>query len=126
MRPAGYGRLWRMSRSRNFLPLAGFLVSLLAFVSYFAFFARFPVTRDIPWAAWLLFVLGLALVGAECKGNRCSSPASSTPGQAGDIARPAEFLIDPSGTVRWRDLTEDYRVRARPETVLAVFDGLAR
>jgi peroxiredoxin len=41
-----------------------------------------------------------------------------------DIARPAEFLIDPTGTVRWRDLTEDFRVRARPATVLEVFDGL--
>lgn len=43
-----------------------------------------------------------------------------------DISRPAEFLIDPSGTVRWRDLTESYWVRARPETVLGVFDDLAR
>ena len=44
--------------------------------------------------------------------------------QGADIARPAEILIDPTGTVRWLDLTEDYRVRARPETVLQVFDGL--
>ena len=35
-----------------------------------------------------------------------------------DIARPAEFLIDSSGTVRWVDLTENYWVRARPEQVL--------
>ena len=35
-----------------------------------------------------------------------------------DIARPAEFLIDKSGTVRWRLLTENYWVRARPEQVL--------
>ncbi len=41
------------------------------------------------------------------------------------IARPAEFLVDPTGTVRWRDLTEDLRVRIRPETVLEVFDHLA-
>ena len=41
------------------------------------------------------------------------------------IARPAEFLIDPTGTVRWRDLTDDIRVRTRPETVLATFDRLA-
>jgi peroxiredoxin len=38
-------------------------------------------------------------------------------GQA--VARPAEFLIDKSGTVRWRNLTEDYRVRARSEEILA-------
>jgi peroxiredoxin len=37
-----------------------------------------------------------------------------------DIARPAEFLIDPSGTVRWLNLTENYWVRARPEQVLEV------
>lgn len=42
-------------------------------------------------------------------------------GTAG-IARPAELLIDPTGTVRWRDLTDDYRVRARPEAVLEAFD----
>ena len=35
-----------------------------------------------------------------------------------DIARPAEFLIDASGTVRWVNLTENYMVRARPEQVL--------
>lgn len=35
-----------------------------------------------------------------------------------DIARPAEFLIDSTGTVRWRMLTENYWVRARPEQVL--------
>lgn len=47
-------------------------------------------------------------------------------GQGGDISRPAEFLIDPTGTVRWRDLTESYWVRARPETVLGVFDEISR
>lgn len=35
-----------------------------------------------------------------------------------DIARPAEFLIDASGTVRWVNLTENYWVRARPGQVL--------
>ena len=35
-----------------------------------------------------------------------------------DIARPAEFLLDSSGTVRWVNLTENYMVRARPEQVL--------
>ena len=29
-----------------------------------------------------------------------------------NIARPAEFLIDPTGTVRWVNLTDDVRVRA--------------
>jgi peroxiredoxin len=37
-----------------------------------------------------------------------------------DIARPAEFLLDPSGTVRWVNLTENYWIRARPEQILEV------
>ena len=35
-----------------------------------------------------------------------------------DIARPGEFLLDPSGTVRWVNLTENYWIRARPEQIL--------
>ena len=35
-----------------------------------------------------------------------------------DIARPAEFLVDSSGTVRWVNLTDNYWVRARPEQIL--------
>lgn len=35
-----------------------------------------------------------------------------------DIARPAEFLIDANGTVRWVNLTENYWIRARPEDIL--------
>jgi peroxiredoxin len=41
-----------------------------------------------------------------------------------DIARPAEFLLDSSGTVRWLNLTEDYRVRLRAQQVLKVIDDL--
>ena len=37
-----------------------------------------------------------------------------------DIARPAEFLVDSTGTVRWVSLTENYWVRARPEEILEV------
>jgi peroxiredoxin len=36
-----------------------------------------------------------------------------------DIARPAEFLVDRSGIVRWRNLTEDFRVRATPDQMIA-------
>ncbi len=38
----------------------------------------------------------------------------------GDIARPAEFLVGSDGTIRWRQLTENWRVRARPEQILEV------
>jgi peroxiredoxin len=45
-------------------------------------------------------------------------------GQGKDIARPAEFLVDATGTIRWENLTDDIRVRARPESVLAAIDRL--
>ena len=37
----------------------------------------------------------------------------------GDAARPAEFLLDANGVVRWRNLTTSTFVRARPEQMLA-------
>lgn len=44
-------------------------------------------------------------------------------GPAGnDIARPAEFLVDATGTIRWVNLTDDIRVRARAESVLEAID----
>ena len=36
-----------------------------------------------------------------------------------DISRPAEFLVDRTGTVRWTNFTEDIRVRARASEMLA-------
>ena len=41
-----------------------------------------------------------------------------------NISRPAEFLIDWSGKVRWVNLTENFVVRARPEEALAAFDAM--
>lgn len=41
-----------------------------------------------------------------------------------DIARPAEFLVDSRGIVRWVNLTGDIRVRARPEQVLREIDRI--
>ena len=45
------GRLW-----------TGLLLSVAAFISYFAFFYRFPVTRDIPWVNIALFAVALWLL----------------------------------------------------------------
>ncbi len=42
-----------------------------------------------------------------------------------DIARPGEFLLDSTGTIRWVNLTESITVRARPEQVLQAFDELS-
>jgi len=47
-------------------------------------------------------------------------------GPTGEVARPAEFLIDSSGTVRWVNLTGDYRVRARPDHIFQALDQLGR
>jgi len=44
--------------------------------------------------------------------------------ESSDIARPAEFLIDSTGTIRWINLTDSVTVRARPEQVLKAFDDL--
>jgi peroxiredoxin len=44
--------------------------------------------------------------------------------EGADISRPAEFLIDATGNVRWVNLTGDIRIRARPEQVLHVFDSV--
>ncbi len=35
-----------------------------------------------------------------------------------DISRPAEFLVDSGGTIRWTNFTEDVRVRARADQML--------
>jgi peroxiredoxin len=39
-------------------------------------------------------------------------------GLDGDIARPAIFILDREGRIVWRQLTENWRVRARPEPIL--------
>jgi hypothetical protein len=48
------GRRW------NWPVWLGFLLSLLAFVSYFLVFARFPITRNVPWVNFLLFGISAA------------------------------------------------------------------
>ena len=35
-----------------------------------------------------------------------------------DIARPATFLIDRQGRIVWRELTDNWRIRLRPERLL--------
>lgn len=42
-----------------------------------------------------------------------------------DIARPAEFLIDSKGIVRWVNLSESYKVRATPAMINHALDSLA-
>lgn len=41
---------------------AGFFLSLIAFLTYFFVFVRWPLTRDFPWANLLLFALAAVLL----------------------------------------------------------------
>jgi hypothetical protein len=41
---------------------AGFLLSIVAFLSYTIFFVNFPITRDFPWANLLLFAIAVVLL----------------------------------------------------------------
>jgi len=50
------------SRRGNWLIWVGFLVCAFAFLSYVPIFARYPVTRDIPWVNLLLFAVGLIIL----------------------------------------------------------------
>lgn len=50
-----------MKRKWNWSIWAGFVVAVAGLFSY-EFFARFPITRDFPWANFLLFGIGLALL----------------------------------------------------------------
>ena len=50
-------------------------------------------------------------------------PAAGPKGR--DIARPAEFLLDSNGIVRWVNLTDNIAVRARPEQVLEALNQLS-
>lgn len=38
--------------------------------------------------------------------------------EGGDIARPAVFILDGEGKIAWRMITDNYRIRVRPETVI--------
>jgi len=44
--------------------------------------------------------------------------------ESSDISRPAEFLVDSSSVVRWVNFTEDVRVRAKADEMLAAAKGL--
>ena len=50
-----------MKRKWNWPIWVGFVVVVAGVFSY-EFFARFPITRDFPWANFLLFGIGLALL----------------------------------------------------------------
>jgi MFS superfamily sulfate permease-like transporter len=40
----------------------GLVLAVVAFVSYFVFFSQYEVTRDVPWASFVLFLIAIALL----------------------------------------------------------------
>jgi hypothetical protein len=51
-----------MKRRFNISIWAGFLIILAALFTFVPVFVRFPATRDIPWATFLISFAGLALM----------------------------------------------------------------
>ena len=51
-----------MSRRFNWPLWTGFVLSVAAFVTYFAIFVRFPVMRDVPWLTFFLFAGAITLL----------------------------------------------------------------
>jgi hypothetical protein len=56
-----------MKRGWNGYVWVGFAITLLAPLSYFLVFLRFPVTRDVPWVNLLLFVVAGWFLGIGLK-----------------------------------------------------------
>jgi peroxiredoxin len=60
-----------------------------------------------------------ALVAVDAFGLRhANGNPFPEPGGSADISRPAVYVIE-GGVIRWRDLTDSYRVRVDPDDVLA-------
>lgn len=64
-------------RRFNWPVWTGFLLSVAAFISYPFVFARWPVTRDFPWANLLLF--GIAVILLLIGLRRAFAPGHSHP-----------------------------------------------
>jgi len=45
-------------RKWNWRVGVGFLITLAAMPSYILIFYRYPVTRNVPWVTWLMFLIG--------------------------------------------------------------------
>ena len=41
-----------------------------------------------------------------------------------DIARPATFILDAEGVIRWRNLTSNWRIRSSPEEIIEAIEKL--
>ena len=50
------------TRRFNWPLWVGFLLTLVAFMTYFSVFIWFPITRDFPWVNLLIFLLAVVLL----------------------------------------------------------------
>lgn len=48
---------------------------------------------------------------------------TSSPSAQKVIPRPATYIVGDDGTVKWRDLTENWRVRPQPDDLLAALQA---
>ena len=57
----------RMNRRWNWPLWLGLILSPIAFITYYAIFVRYPITRDVPWVNILLFAVagGLLAIGVR-------------------------------------------------------------
>ena len=64
-----------LSRRINWPLWVGLLLTLAGFMSYFYIFVWFPVTRDFPWANFVIFLLaGVLLVMGLRRGFASDRP----------------------------------------------------
>ena len=56
-----------MKQSWNAWVWAGFGLTLISAFSYILFFVRFPITRDVPWVSFVLFVAAAWLLAMGLK-----------------------------------------------------------
>jgi len=56
-----------MHKSRNVALWAGFGIVILGFASYIPLFILFPITRDVPWANYLMLAAGAAFLAIGLK-----------------------------------------------------------
>ena len=62
---------------------AGFLLSIVAFLSYLFFFVNFPITRDFPWANLILFMIAAAFLFVGVR--RAFAPDGSRIAKVGSV-----------------------------------------
>ena len=62
----------------------GLVLCVVAFMSYFAVFSRWPLTRDVPWVNILLFLLAAALLVAGVR--RAFVPPATTARKIAGVA----------------------------------------